>query len=41
MKPPPTPIIDAKIPIKKPITTGGIALMYNLDPLNFVLNGRP
>ena len=28
MKPPPTPIIDAKIPIKKPIITGGIALMY-------------
>ena len=41
MKPPPTPIIDASMPTKKPITTAGIELIYKLDALKRILNGRP
>ena len=41
MKPPPTPIIDEKIPTKKPIIYGGISEMYKPDLLNLILSGRP
>ena len=41
INPPPTPIIAANIPITILINKGGIMLIYNLDLLNFILNGRP
>ena len=41
IKPPPTPIIDEKIPTIKPIIYGGMSDIYKPDLLNLILRGRP
>ena len=41
MNPPPIPIIEARIPTKKPINTAGIELIYKFEVLNLILSGRP
>ena len=41
MNPPPIPIIEAKIPTKKPMSTAGMELIYKLDARKRILRGRP
>ena len=40
MKPPPTPIIAARMPTRIPITNGGIALIYKFDVRNRIFSGK-